>query len=497
MIPSPRQVQEAKGIFSFNQSTCILDSSDSVSSQCLVRHLRDRLQQLTKIGTSVPDRASGACGPIVLELLDQSAHGPEDYELRVSAEEVKITGTYAGVLYGIETLCQLIRREGDAWYWPCQTLQDGPVMPWRSLMLDCSRHFLSKEFLLCCIDLMPRLKLNRLHLHLNDDQGWRIQIDSYPDLTRLGAFVETEGFYTKDDLREIVSYAEKRNIIVVPEIEIPGHSYAVVNSYPWLCCSGSPIRNPGHQKDIYCAGKESTFEFLQAVLKEVIDIFPSPYIHIGGDEAPKERWRQCAACQARIRDEKLEDEENLQAYMIQRCALYLESHGRRIIGWEEILDGNPSSSAIVHWWRHVQHGEQGIRAALSRGHSVISSPNSFCYLSFAVTPDKNFQPPRTSDLPKVYSAELVPRDLSAEQRKHFLGAECCVWTEYLTEDDIFSMLFPRILAVAELMWRSPETRHYESFQTEVFDMENYWNCAGVIYGPYIANKTRPNNPIYA
>jgi len=162
MIPSPRQVQEAKGKFPFNQSTCILhNSSDSVSLQFLVTHLRDRLQQFTKIETSMPDKVSGTCGSIILELLDQSANSPEDYEIRVSAEEVKVTGTYAGVIYGIETLCQLIRREGDAWYWPCQTLRDGPVMSWRSLMLDCSRHFLSKEFLLCCIDLMPRLKLNR------------------------------------------------------------------------------------------------------------------------------------------------------------------------------------------------------------------------------------------------------------------------------------------------------------------------------------------------
>jgi hexosaminidase len=491
MIPSPRQIQEAQGVFSFNQSTCILDEADMVSSKFLVTHLRDRLQQHTEGKICISTNSSGACNKIVLELLDPDAYPSEDYKLCVTVEEIKISGTYAGVLYGIETLCHLIRCEKNIWYLACQIIEDGPVMQWRGLMLDCSRHFLSKKFLLSSIDMMPRLKLNRLHLHLNDDQGWRIQIDAYPDLTRVGSFVKTEGFYTKEDLREIVQYAEKRNVMIIPEIEIPGHSFAAVHSYPWLCCTGKPVRNKGHQNDLYCAGKESTFEFLENVLSEIIEIFPSPYIHIGGDEAPKERWRDCAACQTRIKDEELENEESLQAYIIQRCASYLHSHGRRIIGWEEILEGNPSQDAVVQWWRHIPHGEQGIRTALSRGHSVISSPNRFCYLSFAVLPNENFQPPRTSDLRQVFGAELIPRDISEKERSGFLGAECCVWTEFLTEDDIFAMLFPRILAVAELTWRNPEKRDYDSFFTEVFDAEDYWNSVDVIYGPYSVNETTP------
>jgi hexosaminidase len=226
--------------------------------------------------------------------------------------------------------------------------------------------------------------------------------------------------------------------MVIPEIEVPGHAYAVMKSYPGLCCTGEPIRNSGHQKDLYCAGKELTFEFLHGVLSEVLDIFPSPYIHIGGDEAPKDRWRECPACQERIHREQLKNEEGLQAYLLQRCAEYF---------------------------------------------------------SFPVTPDKHFALERTSDLRKVYSAGMVPEDLPPEQRDAHLGGQCCVWTEHLTEDDIFSMLFPRVLAVAELIWRNPKKRNYDSFLAKVLDVEAYWNSMGIEYGPYSRNDTMPNNSI--
>jgi N-acetyl-beta-hexosaminidase len=315
-----------------------------------------------------------------------------------------------------------------------------------------------------------------------------MQVHALPDLTRIGAFVETDasrqGFYTQDDLREVVDYAGTYNIMVVPEVEIPGHAYAAMRSYPWLCCTGEPTRNPGHQKDLYCAGKESTFEFLQTVLREVVTVFPSPYVHIGGDEAPKDRWRECAACQHRMRQEGLASEGELQAYMIQRCAEFLRSHGRRPIGWEEVLDGNPGDDAIVQWWRHRSHGDHAIRDALAKGHAVVSSPNSFCYLSFPVTPDEHFAENRTSDLRKVYSAELAPTGLPPDQRERVLGAECCIWTEYLTEDDIIPMLFPRAIACAELMWNAPDIRDYNAFLAEVLAAEPYWNSIGVSFGPY-------------
>jgi hexosaminidase len=396
------------------------------------------------------------------------------------------------LLYGIETLCQSLQERDGGYVVPCMQVQDKPAFEWRGLMLDCSRHFMPKEFLLHCIDVLPALRMNRLHLHFNDDHGWRMEVRAYPELTRVGAFVEREesrqGHYTQADLREIVAYAAERNITVVPEIEIPGHAYAAIKSYPDLCCTGKPIRNRGHQKDLYCAGKESTFEFLEAVLGEVMDIFPSPYIHIGGDEAPKDRWRECPACQQRMRDENLKSEEELQAYMIRRCAELLRSKGRRVIGWEEVLNGNPTTDTVVQWWRHRTHGDHALRTALARGHSAISSPNSFCYLSFPVTPDKHFRPERTSDLRKVYSAELVPNDIPAEQRARFLGAECCVWTEWLTHKDIFPMLFPRALAATELMWSDPQQRDYDTFLSRIQEAKAYWNSMGVEYGPYSSGE---------
>ena len=497
MIPSPETCYR-EGTFSFDGRTRIVSVTETASSQFLAKHLQKRLRERTGIVAAVAVGGQAPPRGIQIKLHQRSTPDPEGFELFISPGRVTITGPYAGVLYGVETLCQLVRREGDTWHWRCQSIDDRPAMSWRGLMLDCSRHFLSRESVLRFIGLLPALRMNRLHLHLNDDQGWRMQIEGYPELTRTGAFVEGEknrqGFYTQDDLREIVDYAAKRHVTVVPEIEIPGHAYAAMQSYPWLCCTGQPVRNAGHQMDLYCAGRESTFEFLFSVLREVMAVFPSPFIHLGGDEAPKDRWRACAACQQRIRQEELKDETALQGYMLDRCAAYLKEHGRQAIGWEEILDGNPELDTVVQWWRHRTHGDRALRHALTKGYSVISSPNSFCYLSFPVSPDRHFNADRTSDLQKVYSAELVPRNLPPEQRRKCLGAECCVWTEHLTEDDILPMLFPRILAAAELMWHATARRDYDTFLSSVLQQEVYWRCRGVNYGPYTNEQNDATGP---
>jgi hexosaminidase len=329
--------------------------------------------------------------------------------------------------------------------------------------------------------------MNVLHLHAVDDHGWRIQIDAYPELTATGALVEKGerrgGFYTKAELHELVEYAAARGVDVVPEIEVPGHSYAAIRSYPWLCCTGEPQRNKGHQQDLYCAGKASTFEFLEKVLEEVLEIFPSKFVHLGGDEAPKEKWRECPACQGRISAEGLANEEELQSYAFRRISEFLEARGRSAIGWEEILDGAPSRDNVVHWWRYRQHGEEALRKGLARGHRILCSPNSRCYLSFPVNPDENFKVGRTSTLEEVYAAEYAPRDLGEEERARVLGAECCVWTEYLVEEQINSMLFPRVLACAELMWSDPRERDYAEFRKRVYLAEDRWQRLGITYGP--------------
>ncbi len=446
-------------------------------------------------GAGVPVRSAGdAAAPEGAILLTAApAMTGEAYRLSVSPTGVRLSGSPAGLMRGAATLCQLLADEsgGPAGSVSCCEIEDEPAFAWRGLLLDCSRHFLSMAWLVRALDVMAGLKLNRLHLHLVDDQGWRMEIASRPKLASVGAFVEDDprqrGFYTQAELRELVALAAARGIEVVPEIEVPGHSYAAVRSYPELCCTRRPERNSGHQKDLYCAGRESTFEFLEAVLGEVLGIFPSEYVHLGGDEAPKDRWRECPDCRRRIRAERLSGEEELQSYAFRRVSRFLESRGRRAIGWDEILDGAPSPDTVVHWWRCRTHGDAPLRKALAAGHRVIASPNSFTYLSFPVNPDANFRPERTSDLGKVYSARYAPEGLSPEERERVLGAECCIWTEHLVEEEIDAMLFPRVLACAELMWSDPPERDLEEFRRRVGLAEGRWRKLGIDYGPETAS----------
>jgi hexosaminidase len=483
MIPHPQYITENTGNIPLTK--VFIDGGYHGIDQLIdpVKHLCERIFLHTQIELTYDSKSEEQQVPLVFK------HNPgaknESYELNISTESIVLSGSDNGLLYGAELLIQLLENIDGQWFLPTCIISDYPAFKWRGLMLDCSRHFLSKSFILNVIDFMPRLRFNCLHLHLNDDHGWRIEIEAFPRLTQIGANVETgnmqQGFYSKEDLREIVQYAQLRNIMVIPEIEIPGHSYAAVKSYPFLSCSGNPIRNPGHQKDLYCAGQEATFDFLTAVLDEIMEIFPAPYIHIGGDEAPKDRWMDCAHCQQRIVDEQLADEEELQAYMIRRISEHLQRFGRQIIGWEEILSGKPEQQTVVQWWRHRTHDDEGIRTAIELGHQVIASPNSFSYLSFPVHANEHFSEERTSNLEKVYNLPIIPQETTDEQRQLILGGECCVWTEYLTENDIYGMLFPRILAFAEVMWKNPEIRDFPVFNEKVKAQSRYWKSAGISY----------------
>ncbi|MHC4915052.1 MAG: beta-N-acetylhexosaminidase [Planctomycetota bacterium] len=475
LIPRPGQIRAGEGVLT-------LDGGVRIAGDAGCRMAADYLR--ARLG----GRVSEAGRPLLLNRV-RAAGSAEGYRLSISSDGVRIEGEPAGLLRGAVTLCQLLTdgRGGIGTAAPCCQAEDAPAFEWRGLMLDCSRHFLSLDYLKRSVEMLVELKMNVLHLHLVDDHGWRVEIDAYPELTAAGSRVESgerrEGFYTKADLRELVGFAAARGVEVVPEIEVPGHSYAAVRSYPILCCTREPVRNEGHQKDLYCAGRESTFEFLEAVLGEVLEIFPSKYVHLGGDEAPKDRWRECPDCQERIRAEGLAGEEELQSYVFRRVADFLEARGRKAIGWEEILDGDPSAGTVVHWWRSRTHGDDALRRALKRGHRVLCSPNSLCYLSFPVNPDGNFKPERTSDLETVYSAEYAPTDLDVEKRGLILGAECCIWTEYLVEEEIGSMLFPRVLACAELMWSHPSDRDFEEFRGRVRLAEEFWREQGITYGP--------------
>jgi len=475
LIPRPRAISPRPGRCDLRGGLRVLPGPGAEAAAAWLSG------RLSRIG-------DGRAVPVALAVRPAD-RGAEAYRLVVAPGEIRIEGGPVGLLRGVATLGQLLADEGGApaAELPCCEIEDAPAFAWRGLLLDCSRHFLSTAWLRRALDVMAELKLNRLHLHLVDDQGWRMEIASRPKLTAIGAFVEDDprqrGFYTQAELRELVALAAARGIEVIPEIEVPGHSYAAVRSHPELCCTRRPERNPGHQKDLYCAGREATFEFLDAVLGEVLEVFPSEYVHLGGDEAPKDRWRECPDCQRRIREERLSGEEELQSYMFRRVARYLESRGRRAIGWEEILDGAPSPDTVVHWWRCRTHGDAALRRALAAGHRVLCSPNSFTYLSFPVNPDEHFRPERTSDLEKVYSARYAPEGLSPEERGRILGAECCVWTEHLVEEQLDAMLFPRVLACAELMWSDPAERNLDEFRRRVRLAEPRWRTLGVEYGP--------------
>lgn len=497
LIPGPRATTELDGRFLLAGATRIVLGNNAPEARNVAAYLQARLQPATGFPLDISQEASER--DIVLTLSGDSASpGSEAYQLRVESNGVRLSAsTAAGLFMGVQTLCQLLPSEiesqerverEEGWSIQGVEIDDEPAFKWRGMLLDCSRHFMSKAFIKRTLDVLARLRMNRFHWHITDDQGWRLEIRKYPELTRLGGFVMNEatqqGYYSQDDIKEIVAYAADRHIMVVPEIDVPGHSFAAVKSYPWLCCTGRPVRQAsGHTRDLYCAGKERTFEFMEDVLSETMELFPAPFIHIGGDEAPKNNWRECPACQERIRKEGLKDEEELQAYFNRRIADFLQKNGRRLVGWDEIVEGGAPKSSLVQFWRHRTTQNKFCIDAVRKGYEVVASPNSFCYLSFPVTPDEHFRVERTSTLKKVYGAKYLPQELSPEEHQRIIGAECCIWSEYLTEHDVYRMLFPRVLAVSELMWSYPKARDYDQFVKRVQACQARWQLAGVDFGP--------------
>jgi hexosaminidase len=381
---------------------------------------------------------------------------PEAYTLSIRTDGIRIeASTEAGAFHALTTLRSLALTSDGAL--PCGVISDAPRFEHRGLLLDCCRHFMEPEFVKRMIDLLALHKMNVLHWHLTEDQGWRVEIDAYPELTQTGAW-RTEadgsqhgGFYTKGQIRAIVAYAAQRNITVIPEIELPGHSRAALAAYPWLGCTGEAMEVPhdwGVFKDIYCAGQDTTLAFLKTVLDEVMELFPSEYIHIGGDEAPKVRWEQCPKCQKRIADEGLHDEHELQSWFIGEIGQYLESKGRKMIGWDEILEGGLPAGATVQSWR----GMDGGRDAVAMGHDAIMSPTSHCYFDYPV---------ESTDMEEVYGFEPVPEGLEGSGR--ILGGECNMWSERAPQHLVESKVFPRMVAMAEVLWSPAENRDWAAF----------------------------------
>ena len=403
------------------------------------------------------------------------------YELSIGQDFIVVRGGEKGVFYGLQTLFQLIALNNDSISssirLPCLEIKDENYFDHRGFLMDCCRHFFSVKTIKKYIDLLSLYKMNVLHWHLTEDQGWRIEIDKYPKLNTVGSWREDStgkygGFYTKKEIREIVKYAKERYIEVIPEIELPGHSQAAVASYPLLSCESKQIQvanSWGVFKDIYCAGNDSVFIFLEDVFREVTELFPSERIHIGGDEAPKFRWENCEKCQKRMAQENLKDEHELQSYFIERIAKILEKKNKSIIGWDEIIESKINSDVTIQSWRGFSGGIQAVK----EGKKTIMSPTSHCYFDYGIN---------SIDLEKVYTFNPVPTELDSLESELIIGGECNLWSERIpSEKELDRKTFPRLLAMSEVLWTYKKDK-FENFQNRVEDHYSILRKLNVHYG---------------
>ncbi|HOY44632.1 MAG TPA: family 20 glycosylhydrolase [bacterium] len=484
LVPQPVLMKTGKGSFAFSASTPIVYPAGSPEAGRIARLLGAEINQSSGLDLAIlPSSQAGRSAPIRL-LLDPALKeaGLEGYRLTISRRELLLAApSPAGLYRGGQTLRQMLPSGSGkrTLALPALEIIDQPRFSWRGVHVDVGRHFHSVSYMKRIIDWMALYKMNRLHWHLTEDQGWRIEIKKYPLLTGIGAW-RTEpdgsrygGFYTQQEIREVVGYAADRFIDVVPEIEMPGHCMAALAAYPGLSCAGGPFAVQtqwGVFKEVYCAGREETFAFLEDVLSEVIELFPFGYLHIGGDEVPRDRWQACPRCQARIKAEGLDDEAELQSWFISRIEKYLSAHGRRLIGWDEILDGGLAPGATVQSWR----GMEGALIAARSGHDAIVSPGSHTYFNADIS---------AIDLRKAYSFEPVPAGLEPERIPYIIGGECCLWSERITEENLDYQLFPRLLALSEVLWSHPGQRDYADFLRRVRNHYPLLETLGIGFGP--------------
>lgn len=510
IIPQPNQMEVFAGMTKLDKNTRIL--YNTVESEQVADYLADYLAnfgfslQKTPFSESEPGENA-----IIIQINSiKNDLGNEGYQLSVNKHSIKISAnTGAGLFYGAQSLLQLFparlfeeNNKLHEFEIPCLEITDQPRFAYRGMHLDVCRHFFPVDFVKQYIDLMAMYKFNTFHWHLTEDQGWRIEIKKYPKLTEIAAFRDSTiighgdsenpkydgkrygGYYTQDEIRDIVQYAADRHITIIPEIEMPGHSLAALSAYPELACTPGPFRAAttwGVFDDIYCT-KEQTFTFLEGVLDEVIELFPSTYIHIGGDEAPKTRWEKCPVCQANIKKYNLKDENELQSWFNHRIEEYLNQRGRRMIGWDEILEGGLSPNATVMSWR----GTEGGIAAAQQGHDAIMTPGGYCYFDhYQANPE--FQPLAFggfTTLKKVYFYEPVPEELSSEEAKHILGGQANLWTEYIpTPEQAEYMVLPRMAALSEVDWCQPNNKNWPDFQRRVNDHFQIYDALGLNYCP--------------
>ena len=507
VIPQPVQMEVGRGVFDLDADTRImLSNPTNLEVQQLTESWARPIRATSGFNLLLVDTPDDApSNMITLRLSQDAPHPAEGYRLNVTSDAVTVEAkTPTGLFYGLQTLTQLLFGDHTSgWSVPIVQIVDAPRFAYRGMHLDVGRHFFPVAFIKKYIDLLAMYKMNKFHWHLTDDQGWRIEIKKYPKLTEIGAYRQETvmgknferfdrpyvgdgkphgGFYSQEEVREVVAYARARYIDVIPEIEMPGHATAALAAYPEFACTDGPFDVPttwGIFEDVFCP-KEETFQFLEDVLTEVIALFPSQYIHIGGDEVPKVRWQESEVAQEVISREGLADEDELQSYFIKRIESFLQAQGRRLIGWDEILEGGLAPDATVMSWRGMEGGIEAAR----EGHDVIMTPTSHCYFDYyQADPEQEPLAIRgLTPLEKVYSFEPVPEMLSAEDAEHILGAQGNVWTEYMaTTDYVEYMVFPRMLALSEVVWSPPDLRNWEDFVQRLPDHLRYFDALGVNY----------------
>ena len=522
IIPLPQKMELHAGAFKLTPDTRIYVDSASREAEFF---LTDRLRKSTgyPLKTDTKFLSSTAIkNGILLTTKDANTNlGAEGYELGIAPDSVMICApTQAGLFYGVQTLLQLLPPEifsanlitNVDWQMPCVQIEDWPRFKWRGLMLDVSRHFYNKSQVETILDAMALHKLNMFHWHLTDDQGWRIEIKKYPKLTQIGAWRAGVGFgldpksttaydpdgryggyYTQKDIREVVAYAAARHITIVPEIEMPGHSSAALVAYPQFSCTGGPFTIPlkgGVFNGIYNPANDETFKFLDDVLTEVFQLFPGKYIHIGGDEVPKDTWKNSPDCQALMKREGLKNEEELQSWFIRRIEKFVSAHGRTMIGWSEILQGGLASNAVVMDWIG------GATEAASSGHDVVMSPTGYCYLDLYQSKDRSTEPHAIGgfiSLGKIYSFAPTPENLPKQYESHILGAQANLWTECIPNLNCAEyMIFPRLTALAEVDWSPKSTRNFDDFSRRLQIEFQRFDRLGVNYRRITTNAPAAN-----
>ncbi len=489
IIPRPTKITYYEGSFDLSNPVELKTDQGVYLSEIHLKSLKAKMNS---------DNSAKRTGTVIFRLTEDETYSNEGYQLIVGKNRIQIMAkAEAGLFYGMQSLLQLIEKSENNKI-QCMEITDIPKFEWRGMHLDVCRHFFPVEFVKKYIDLLAMHKMNTFHWHLTEDQGWRIEIKQYPKLTEIGSVREATmvgknwdefdgqpygGYYTQEEIKEVVAYAQERYITIVPEIEMPGHSLAALAAYPEYGCTGGPYdvaKTWGVFEDVYCAGKDSTFIFLQNVLSEVMELFPGEYIHIGGDECPKTRWEECEDCQARMEAEGLKDEAELQSYFIRRIEQFLLKNNRQLIGWDEILEGGLAPEATVMSWR----GEAGGIEAAHMGHDVVMCPNDICYFDHYQGPpeEEPLAIGGMTTLEDVYHYHPVPEELEAEQEHHILGAQGNLWTEYIpTPEKLEYMALPRLCALSEVVWTNREKMNWNSFKQRMEKHYGYLNSHNYNY----------------